>query len=340
MKSVRLCDRKPEFLQAQALRRPTREAWGSGEEVYLPAGQGDSGAEESYFFNQDGFLVGALFLFPHGLALKPYDVLRDTLQQLKPVTEFYLDVSGVPKRDSLESTLLYETGQERTTDRYLVLGQGRNALLLAASFAIDPYAALLSPYRRQFMARVALGKRDAKSAAAFGQGSEDKEPFIALQEFARGETALLAYCGAQDYDLAADAYGRAVKRGFSDPARMAEGHHKLGLAYRGQGKLELARVEMEAALNIQPHRADILNNLGDVYRSLGKKEQALAAFERAVTLRPNYPVARFNLAEAYAERNPARALTEYETYLAIADGLPEERERIARAKERVKALRH
>ncbi|MBM4123272.1 MAG: tetratricopeptide repeat protein, partial [Nitrospira sp.] len=73
-------------------------------------------------------------------------------------------------------------------------------------------------------------------------------------------------------------------------------------------------------------------------RELGDKKKALATFERAVTLMPNYPIARFNLAEAYAQDNPKLAVSEYETYLALVEGVPEEKERITRAKKRVAEL--
>ena len=77
-----------------------------------------------------------------------------------------------------------------------------------------------------------------------------------------------------------------------------------------------------------------------MYGKLGDKQNALASFEKAILLRPNYAIARFNVAEAIANTNPKRAITEYETYLAIVEGIPEEADRIALAQQRVKALKH
>jgi len=82
-------------------------------------------------------------------------------------------------------------------------------------------------------------------------------------------------------------------------------------------------------LTISPNTPEILNNLGTVYRKLGDKANALASFEKAITLRPNYAIARYNLAEAYEPTNPKRALSEYETYLALVEGIPDEANRIA-----------
>ncbi|MBI5411202.1 MAG: tetratricopeptide repeat protein [Nitrospirae bacterium] len=340
LKSVHLCDKKTAFLQTRQELPLQREAWGSGEELRIPANKSESGADESFFFDEDGLLVGALFLFPGGRDLKPYPVLRQTLSQLKPVLEFYTSLAQAPSRANMDSSALYQTGGEKTTDQYIILGEVHSSSLLLASVSIDPYASLLSPYRKEFIGRMA---RSEKSKGGIGQevrGAVDKEPFLSLQQFARGETAQLAvaYCGVRDHKIAVAAYSKAIASGFSDKVQLAEAHHKLGLALKATGQLEQARGAIQKSLEIHPNRPDVLNNLGDVYRELGDKKKALATFERAVTLMPNYPIARFNLAEAYVQDNPKLALSEYETYLALVEGVPEEKDRIARAKKRVKAL--
>jgi len=134
------------------------------------------------------------------------------------------------------------------------------------------------------------------------------------------------------------AYQKAIKHGFSNKVQLAEAYHKLGLALKGNGELEEARDAIQQSLVIQPNRPEVLNNLGDVYKQLGDREKALKAFEKAVSLRPNYPLARFNLAEAYEAVNPKLAISEYETYLALVEGIPEEADRAALARRRLKAL--
>jgi hypothetical protein len=57
-------------------------------------------------------------------------------------------------------------------------------------------------------------------------------------------------------------------------------------------------------------------------------------------LRPNYAIARFNLAEAIELTNPKRAVSEYETYLALVEGIPDEADRIALVEQRIKKLKH
>jgi tetratricopeptide (TPR) repeat protein len=338
LKTAKLCDRKPAVLGRLAGVPMKREVWGTGEEVRIPADRSGTGAEESLFFDQDDQLVGLLFIFPGGLNLKPYPVLRDTLGKLKPSLEFYLNLDQVPARESLDPSMLYETGDATSTVRYLVL-TGDAPVLLASSFSIDPYAKLISPYRAEFLARIEKAGKIPGSAKPSGKGSTDREAFAALQQFARGEAAHFGSCVTKDDLRAADAYGKAITVGFSDKVWLAEAHHKLGLALERTGKLEQARAAIEKALAIRPNTPEFLNSLGAVYTELGDRARAIEALERAVTLRPNYHMARFNLAEAYEPVNPRRALAEYETYLAIVEGTDEDPSRIAKARERVRQLK-
>ena len=340
LKSTALCTSKSDFFKTHPASTLKANAWGSGQELVLPADRSPSHGDESYFFDEDGVLVGALFTFPSSLDLAPYPVLRHTLTLLKPSLEFYLNVANLSSKSSMDSSTLYETGDEKTTTQYLVLGTREQPALLQASVTIDPYVRLFSPYRREFLERLRHPSGQKPGQQLDSQGAEDKEPFFSLQQFARGQTAQLSYCGAQNYDTAADAYQKAIASGFTNKVWLAEAHHKLGLAWEGKGQHEKAKKEMLQSLAIRPNSPEVLNNLGTVYSKLGDKENALASFEKAVTLRPNYAIARYNLAEAYEPTNPKRALSEYETYLALAEGIPDEASRIALVQQRVKTLKH
>ena len=338
LKSAKLCDSKAAVLGRLQGVPVKREVWGTGEELRIPPDRSPTGAEEALFFDQEDHLVGLLFVFPSGVNLKPYPVLRETLDKLRPSIEFYLNIGQVSAKDSLDPSALYETGDATSTVRYLVL-TGDPLTLLAASFAIDPYAKLMSPYRAEFLARVERSHMKVPGAKTSGKGSTDREPFAALQQFARGEAAHFGFCGAKDDVRAADAYQKAITVGFSDKIWLAEAHHKLGLAQLATGKPEAAKASLLKALAIRPNTAEFLNSLGTVYVKLGDRTQAVATFERAVTLRPNYVMARFNLAEAYEQVNPRRAIAEYETYLALVEGVEEEKGRAALARQRVEMLK-
>ena len=313
-----------------------RTAWGSGEELQIPASGSPLGAEASYFFDEDGLLVGAVFIFRNGLNLKPYPVLRQTISQLKPDTEFYLSGASLADHENLNSGTLYLTGDEKSTTQYVISGEGSGQTLVMVSFSIDPYVSLLAPYP-EFIAR--LGRGQTKDGLLAGRKKDAKEPFLSLQQFARGQTAQLAYCGSKEYEKAADAYRKALSLGFTDKVWNAEAHHRLGVALEGQGLLNQAREEMEESLVVRPNTPEVLNNLGTVYMKLKQRDKAVKVLEKAVLLKPNYPLARYNLAESYEETNTKRAIGEYETYLALVEGIPEEAERMAQVKERIKTLR-
>jgi tetratricopeptide (TPR) repeat protein len=339
LNSTTLCTSTSTFLKTHPPASLTPRDWGAGQEFILPADRSPSHGDESYFFDEDGVLVGIVFTYPSGLDLNPYPVLRHTLMQLKPTLEFYLNVANLSSGASMDSSALYETGDEKTTTQYLVLGPREHQTLLQASRTIDPYVRLFSPYRREFLERLRYPRGPKPGQQLDSQGAEDKEPFPSLQQFARGQTAQLSYCGTQNYDIAAAAYQKAIASGFSNKVWLAEAHHKLGLAWVGKGHHEKAKTEMLQSLVIRPNTPEILNNLGTVYSKLGDKANALASFEKAVTLRPNYAIARYNLAEAYEPSNPRRALSEYETYLALVEGIPDEANRIAQVQQRVKTLK-
>lgn len=338
--STAICAAKSDFLKIHPVSTLKTQAWGSGQELMLPADRSPSHGDESYFFDEDGLLVGALFTFSSGLDLEPYPVLRQTLTLLKPALEFYLNVANLSSKTSMASSALYETGDEKSTTQYLVLGTSEQPVLLQASITIDTYARLFSPYRREFLERLRHPSSQKPGQQIDSQGAEDKEPFLSLQQFARGETAQLSYCGSQNYDIAANAYQRAITSGITNKLRLADAHHKLGLAWKGKGQHEKAKGELLQSLAVRPNNPEVLNNLGTVYGKLGEKANALASFEKAVILRPNYAIARYNLAEAIESTNPRRAILEYETYLALVEGIPEEASRIALVQQRVKALKH
>ncbi len=340
LKSTKLCDSRKTFLTAHPGIVPHIQAWGSGEELRIPQEQSLSQSEESYFFDEDGRLVGTLFVFRSGLDLAPYKTLRRTLSQLKPSLEFYLTVAQLADRQNMAASTLYDTGDEKTTTRYLVLGDPTAPHLLEASFTIDPYVKLFSPYRKEFLDRLRTSAQQADGQRLDTQGSEDKEPFASLQQFARGQTAQLAYCGTKNHVTALDAYQKASVSGFVNKVWQAELNHRLGVSWEATGNLEKAKSELLASLAKRPNSPEVLNNLGNVYGKLGDKQNALASFEKAVLLRPNYAIARFNMAEAIAEANPKRAITEYETYLALVEGIPDEADRFALALKRVKELKH
>lgn len=100
-----------------------------------------------------------------------------------------------------------------------------------------------------------------------------------------------------------------------------------------------AQREFEYALTLNPNVPEIINNLGRVLAQQRQRNLAIQLFERALVLRPNFAEARFNLAESLEQSNVRRAIQEYETYLALVEGLPWEEKRINRVVQRLKRLK-
>ena len=98
-------------------------------------------------------------------------------------------------------------------------------------------------------------------------------------------------------------------------------------------------MQLERALEIRPNVPEVINNLGSVFVQQKKQAKAVQLFEQAIVLRPNYARARFNLAEALEKVNVRRAIEEYETYLALVEGIPEEERRRLLVEERLKRLK-
>ena len=151
---------------------------------------------------------------------------------------------------------------------------------------------------------------------------------------------MFSLCGRRQPDVAVGAYRQAVEYGFtSNEVQLAESHHRLGLALRETGEVKNAQVHLERALEIRPNVPEVINNLGSVLAQQKKRAQAVKLFERAIVLRPNYARARFNLAEALEKVDVRRAIEEYETYLALVEGISGEERRISLAEERLKRLK-
>ncbi len=334
--STKLCDDQTLILTQWKGTTFTQEPWGSGKRLQRLAQSSQPDHDRFYFFNDEGILVGAIFRYVSGLNLKPYPVLRQTLSELPPSSAFFLDPTQLLQSTKAKSAVLYRTGDKTTTTQYLVLDDEDRPQLLVASMAIDPYEQLLSSYQETYLpGLVRSTQANTEKESVLSQDNK----FLALQQFARGEAALFSSCGQRQPDVAIDAYQQAVEYGFKDTVRLAESHHRLGLALREKGQVKDAQQHLEKALEIRPNVPEVINNLGSVLAQQKKRAQAVPLFKQAIMLRPNYARARFNLAEALEQVDVRRAIEEYETYLALVEGIPEEERRMLLVEERLKRLK-
>jgi len=334
--STKLCDDKTLVLNAWKGTNYTKKSWGSGEQLQRLSQRIQPDHDRFYFFNEEDILVGAIFRFISGLNLKPYPVLRRTLSELPPSSSFFLDPTQLLGSTKAKSAILFRTGDKTSTTQYLVTDDEDRPELLVASMVIDPYEQLLSSYQESYLPGLVRTSSEEKSKEST---LKKDTTFLALQQFARGEAALFSSCGERQPDVAIDAYQRALEYGFNDDVRLAESHHRLGLALRETGKFAEAQRHLEKALEIRPNVPEVINNLGSILAQQKKQAQAVELFEKAIVLRPNYARARFNLAEVLEKVNARRAIEEYETYLALVEGIPEEEPRMLLVEKRLKRLK-
>jgi len=72
-------------------------------------------------------------------------------------------------------------------------------------------------------------------------------------------------------------------------------HNKMGIAYLNEGKVQLAFVEFQKAIKMEPNNKEIVYNLGLVYFQLEDYVNARQYFLKAVTLDPKFADAYNNL---------------------------------------------
>ncbi|HMK44750.1 MAG TPA: tetratricopeptide repeat protein [Dissulfurispiraceae bacterium] len=79
----------------------------------------------------------------------------------------------------------------------------------------------------------------------------------------------------------------------------AEFYKKIGISFMSEGRNQLAFVEFQKALKLQPNDADTLYYIGLVYMSFDEVDNAITHFSRAVALRVDFSEAANSLGEAY-----------------------------------------
>lgn len=96
----------------------------------------------------------------------------------------------------------------------------------------------------------------------------------------------------QRYLAAIEAYQRA-------PRSSAEVWNKLGMAYQHMYALDIAKLQYEKALQLNPRYAEAINNLGTVYYGERDYHKAEKYYHKAIRLKPNCAAFYSNLGTAY-----------------------------------------
>ena len=89
-------------------------------------------------------------------------------------------------------------------------------------------------------------------------------------------------------------------------------YNNLGEAYDKLGNYDLAIIEFEAALRLNPNYFFALSNLGNVYGKKKEYAQAISYIKQALQQKPDYAPGHYNLAKAlHMTGNPEKAMLSY-----------------------------
>lgn len=115
----------------------------------------------------------------------------------------------------------------------------------------------------------------------------------------------------QRYLAAIEAYQRA-------PRDSAIIWNKLGIAYQHMYALDIAKLQYEKALSMNPKYPEALNNLGTVYYGQQNYHKAEVFYLKAIKLKPNCASFYSNLGTAYfSDHNYKRGMQAYRKAFAI-----------------------
>lgn len=115
----------------------------------------------------------------------------------------------------------------------------------------------------------------------------------------------------QRYLAAIEAYQRA-------PHDSAVVWNKLGIAYQHMYALDIAKLQYEKALHLNPKYAEALNNLGTIYYGQQNYHKAERYYQKAIQLKSNSASFYSNLGTAYfADRNYKRGMEAYRKAFSI-----------------------
>ncbi len=98
----------------------------------------------------------------------------------------------------------------------------------------------------------------------------------------------------------------------------SETYQGRGVAYRVEGKLDLAMADYNQAIQLDPKNQYAYNSRGNVYGDKGDYDRAIADYTKALTLDPKYAAAYDNRGLAYNHKNDHdHAIADYTSAIAL-----------------------
>lgn len=141
-----------------------------------------------------------------------------------------------------------------------------------------------------------------------------------------GPTAEEFFRKALDCEMQSDLLPQAIdsyRQALELAPEWIDAHINLGVALYQMGRVEEARAEFAAAVQLDPLSGISRYNLGCVLEEQGRIDEAIGHLRRAARAMPAHADVHFNLALAYEKRGERRlARTEWITYLRHAPSGP------------------
>jgi len=86
-----------------------------------------------------------------------------------------------------------------------------------------------------------------------------------------------------------------------DNIEKSNAHYQLGVSYLNEDKVQMAYVEFQKAIEMDPNNKDVLNALGIIYLRFDDLPKAKDSFLKAVTIDPDFSEANNNLGATYGK---------------------------------------
>lgn len=158
-----------------------------------------------------------------------------------------------------------------------------------------------------FFSPAALGQQQSSPSQAVSVASPASRDVYSIPPEDLGDLMMVR----QRYLAAVEAYQRA-------PRNSAIVWNKLGMAYQHMYALDIAKLQYEKALQLNPNYAEAMNNLGTVYYGQQNYHKAENYYRKAIKLKPNCATFYSNLGTAYfADRNYKRGIKAYRKAFSI-----------------------
>jgi tetratricopeptide (TPR) repeat protein len=152
-----------------------------------------------------------------------------------------------------------------------------------------------------------LGQESHPSAQSVSLASPSRLDVYSVSPETLGDLMMIH----QRYLAAIEAYQRA-------PLDSAVIWNKLGIAYQHMYALDIAKLQYEKALQLNPRYAEAINNLGTVYYGQRNYHKAEMYYHKALRLMPNCATFYSNLGTAYfADHNYKHGIEAYQKAFSL-----------------------